>query len=166
MCHCAKVFQFPAPLWRVIRGGSSVRWMCNSISDSFSFFLSLLLAFSAFLSVSAILSWGNWPPFTAPSGAVQHLCVLLAKGRVVYADLTTGHDSACVRGITHTHTHSDYSGSTCRLPPGLFSSVNCSFKSLLPCYNGKRRCSYTFWLLVTDLMACKFPFVGEKVSMT
>lgn len=54
-CQCAKVFQFPAPLWRVIKGGSSVRWMCNCISLSFSFFLSLPLTISFSCSVSQFL---------------------------------------------------------------------------------------------------------------
>lgn len=66
MCQCAKVFWFPAPLWRVIKRGSSVRWMCNCISGSFflPFSPSHHLAFSIFFSVSAVLvlSWLSSQP--------------------------------------------------------------------------------------------------------
>lgn len=35
---CKSVWFSSSPLWRVIRRGSAVRWMCNCISRSFSFF--------------------------------------------------------------------------------------------------------------------------------
>lgn len=162
MCQCAKVFQFPAPLWRVIRGGSSVRWMCNSISHSFSFFLSLLLTLALAQSFSRIL------PFSAGGTglhlqACQHLCVLLAKGRAVYANFTGGHDSAHVHGImcVHTHIHTLIILAAPAVGP-LDSSplLNVLSNHCCPAKMEKRCCSYSFWPLVTDLKACKFPFVG------
>lgn len=138
-----KCFDFHPPLWRVIKRGSSVRWMCNCISHSFSFFLSSPshhLAFSIFFSVSAILmlSWlssqlGELAPSYRPvRGIPTFVCVILAERCAVYANFNGRCVSVhvCTLDITHTHTQTDYLGSTCCLPPGpctpLFS-VNCSF---------------------------------------
>lgn len=49
----------------------------------------------------------------------------------------------------------------CPLYPGRQTfPLTTLFKSLQSECNGKMHCFYTYWRLVTDLMACKFCFVG------
>lgn len=118
VCKSVSLSSPPPHLWGVIRGGSSVRWMCNCISPSFSFFLPLFLTLSPsqFFSVFASLRRMNWPSLTGSSGAFQRLCVLLGKDPALYAYFTEGHD--CVRAWNHTRARiqinlADY---TCDLP--------------------------------------------------
>ena len=85
MRQCAKVFQFPAPLWRVIGGGSSMRWTCNSIAYSFSFFLPffqfLLLTLSL---VFAILSWGKLAFTYRPvRGVLTFVCIIRKRPCII-----------------------------------------------------------------------------------
>lgn len=131
-----KCFDFHPPLWRVIKRGSSVRWMCNCISHSFSFFLSSPshhLAF--FVSVSAVLvlsrlssQLGELAPSYRPvRGIPTFACVILAERCAVYANFNGGCVSVhvCTLDITHTHTQTDYLGSTCCLPPGPWTPLFC-----------------------------------------
>lgn len=170
---CKSVSISSTPLWRVIKRGSGVRWMCNCIAHSFSFFpsspshhlcfFSLFLSFCKLLVLSGLSSQLGELAFTyrPVRGVPTFMCVILTEGCAAYANYM------CVHQISHTHTHRlswQHLLSAPWTPDSslfLFFWLTALFKSLQPRCNGKRHCSCTYWLLDPDLMACKFCFVGE-----
>ncbi len=197
MCQCAEVFRFQTSLWRVIKRGSSVRWMCNHISPSFSFFLpfpysisvslclGLLLGFCHSCSLSRLSSkLGELASVYRPArDAPASVCVKLAEGytcvckfklQMYSASLCMCHSlnllqyksalslSRAALWLIHTHTHRLCWQHLLCAPWISLLSVNWSFKSVQLLCNGKRHYSNTYWLLVIDLMACKFSFFGGQ----
>lgn len=170
MCQCAKVFEFPAPLWRVIKRGSSVRWMCNCISHSFSFFFSspshhlIFLVAAVFWALSSLITAGGTGLQSQACQKHSNIWVCDISRRLCkYAnsngEYVTVH--VCTLDIEYTDRLSwQHLLSAPWTLDSSFFLLTTLFKSLQPLCNGKWHCSYTYWLLGTDLMARKFCFVG------
>lgn len=97
MCQCAKAFWFPAPLWRVIKRGSNVIWMCNRISCSFllplfsspSCFVNLFLSLCRSRALMTVIkSWENWLSVKDVSEAFQRFYVCDINRAVQYTVCT------------------------------------------------------------------------------
>lgn len=169
-----KVFEFPArPLWRVIERGSGVRWMCNCISRSFSFFPSSSSRHLVFLVTTALSSslhshrsCGNWPPACRPVRIITTFKQAVLEGCTnmqmwmcsVWLCMCCALDIEYRDRLSWQHLLS--APWTTDIFFFFLAFLTTLFKSAQPLHNGKWHCSHTHWLLDTDLMACKFCFVG------